>query len=441
MRPHPELKPQRRPWACLPRVLQNRTPESPHLDANQLADLVAGSAPDAVWSHLSRCETCRLASVLAAESGLPEPRRSSGRVFSLHSPVPRWAPAAAALLLIGSAVWWRMRLPLTVHSPAANSAPPLRVRRIARVLPRLAPARRQAGLTPGARLAAAPPPARPARPLVLPAPTQLAITTEPAASAGNNATAAISRPSLAGRRIAAETGIAVALPFPKRTYAALNFPAAPVGNKTVEMTAAPPAMASQPVATLASRQNGGHGILTALFTLRRMGSPLLQDAWNTALAGHAHASALNFALASEGMQPQNTLVANPPAGMLDSLPAGGSETTPAAFTTAHWRLWHGELQRSLVGRRYWEPISAGEVRFRSLTGNGSTLWAGSDDGRLFFTRDGGEHWQVVQLRNAAGQPLLAPITYLRMHGRQGELRAGASFWRTRDGGLHWQPQP
>ncbi len=437
MRSNHDSNPRRQSWHSAFRTLQSRNPEplAEHLDANQLADLLSGRAPDPIWRHLSLCEHCRLAAVLATgDEQTAQIRQPEAVKYGLGA-VPRWLPAAAALLLIGSAVWWRLGLPQIVQSPAPLT-PAARVRRAP------APRRTRTATTTlsQAGIFAARPHTRWTRDLTQAVPVRHSQPPSQPLSGIQLAT------SLAAASAPAQPWLSekAYAPRPSLTMASMDAaPAAqaevanlrPAAAETRKMVLA--SAAEEPAPALASHSDSGHGIFSPLFSIRKLGMPVLQATWNQALMGTGHTIAqMDFAGTSREKQPLNTLVANPPATLNEAT----SETVmdaSSAMAYTHWRLWRGQLQRSLVGQRYWEPIAAGDAQFSSFSGAGPDLWAGTKDGRLFFTHDGGQHWQIWQLRDAAGKPVREPIVEINMQGRTGKLRAQGLVWRTRDGGRHW----
>ncbi len=440
-------------WRSAFRALQAQDQETltTHLDANQLADLLAGRAPVSAWRHLSLCEACRLAAILAA--GGEQPARLQPRSparFHLTA-MPSWLPATAALLLIGSAIWWRVDRTRVIQSPAPASrrSPARRVLALPRLITAPSIASTVAQLSAvrlpkryARRMIPTPASARPPQSAALPRNGfRLATShTTPAAQTWVSEQAYGPRPSLT--LYGANTAPAPAPSFNAAKSLATNTlienSPSSVSGITGKMALA--SNSGHRVAlptTLMPQDSSSHGIFTPLFSIRRLGMPILQATWNQALMGTGHAiTQMDFARASREMQPLNTLVANAPAGLLINSGASAREVS-SSLASPHWRIWHGQLQRSLVGQRYWEPISAGKARFSSFYAAGSILWAGTEDGRLFFTPDGGRHWQVWQLRNSAGQPVHAVIRGLRLQGQSGELHAQGLTWRTRDGGLHW----
>lgn len=431
----------------LQKLQERGTEESPaHLDANQISDLLAGVAPKSAWRHLSRCEPCRLTVLLSSQTNAELPKTLPAKSAYRPAPLQRWAPAAAALLLASGAVWWVTRAPKPSRASAPQRAAllmpvrtqPLRLNTIAATRS-LASLRIGHSSTRGLSFSRARHIRRPHRPRRI----QLATSTVPASP--TSTPSYIPRPSLAPAMQAGMTQLATRLrpaAPAKNLYSGLNpIPTAISAEKTESEI--PASELPSPAVSLASSRQTGHGFFTPLRSLTRMGAPLLQAAWSEALAS-AKSSNMNFALASHEAEPANTLMAYPPdyAPRATTARRRGVVYRAAATKAAaasRWRIWRGELQRSLVGQRYWEPISAGSVRFLALAVEGRRLWAGSNDGRLFSTRDAGAHWRVLQLHNSAGQVVRAAITRLQMSGRTGELRAGHQRWRTQDSGIHWVP--
>ena len=112
---------------------------------------------------------------------------------------------------------------------------------------------------------------------------------------------------------------------------------------------------------------------------------------------------------------------------------------------ALWQLTPaGELQRSLDSGKGWESVSLGlgqPVRLRVLALSGLHVWAGGNGGSLFHSRDGGDHFALVVVKDAHAT-LAGDIVVLEFddvaHGRL--ETADHEVWATSDGGQTWQKQ-
>jgi len=113
-----------------------------------------------------------------------------------------------------------------------------------------------------------------------------------------------------------------------------------------------------------------------------------------------------------------------------------------ADVNAHWRIGRGgELERS-TGAGAWERVLASEkVNFRAVARVGKDVWAGGNDGALFHSSDGGEHWNKVAL-SAGEQSEYGTVVSIHFdNAQQGSVtcESGAT-WTTADGGQSWSRQ-
>jgi photosystem II stability/assembly factor-like uncharacterized protein len=77
------------------------------------------------------------------------------------------------------------------------------------------------------------------------------------------------------------------------------------------------------------------------------------------------------------------------------------------------------------------------VTFRTVVKVGrNNFWAGGDNGALFHSGDGGEHWNKVAL-NETGKIISIEFT----SPQQGSLTTvSGAVWKTSDGGHTWSKQ-
>jgi hypothetical protein len=122
---------------------------------------------------------------------------------------------------------------------------------------------------------------------------------------------------------------------------------------------------------------------------------------------------------------------------------GALSLSRSARQAALWQLTSaGELQRSFDSGKGWESVSLGQsVRLRVLALSGWHVWAGGNGGLLFHSRDGGDHFALVVVKDAHAT-LAGDIVVLEFddvaHGRL--ETAGHEVWATSDGGQTWQKQ-
>ncbi len=132
------------------------------------------------------------------------------------------------------------------------------------------------------------------------------------------------------------------------------------------------------------------------------------------------------------------------AGASDGIIVGSQEPMPSvqASVSQPYRFRiddDGELQRS-AGRDEWKPaLAKAQTRVNAVSVLGMNVWAGGSQGRLFHSKDGGDHWTKIQLE-AAGKPLGETITSIRFRDqRAGTITTDSgAVWETYDGGAHWR---
>jgi photosystem II stability/assembly factor-like uncharacterized protein len=117
------------------------------------------------------------------------------------------------------------------------------------------------------------------------------------------------------------------------------------------------------------------------------------------------------------------------------------------------------LNRSVNSAASWTPISpdltrgdggTGGYPFGTITAvavaksNGAVIYAGTDDGRMWITRNTGGSWTEITaglptrwITSVAVDPTNANLAYVTVSGyRNGD--SGAHVWRTTNGGTTWQ---
>jgi photosystem II stability/assembly factor-like uncharacterized protein len=99
----------------------------------------------------------------------------------------------------------------------------------------------------------------------------------------------------------------------------------------------------------------------------------------------------------------------------------------------------GTIKRSEDGGRTWKAVVVdGATRLYALSANGSTIWVGGGNGKLFRSVDGGVIWTPVQL-TYAGEPVEERIVRIDAGGGSVRVKtaSGLAFVST-DGGTHWE---
>jgi hypothetical protein len=113
----------------------------------------------------------------------------------------------------------------------------------------------------------------------------------------------------------------------------------------------------------------------------------------------------------------------------------------SVITGTEWQITReGELQRSFSRGNFWEPMLKGH-QFRSVAVVGDHVWAGGDDGALYFSADNGRGWTPVAVHNANAS-VTGNVVRLRFDDVQnGSLESSTGeTWNTNDGGQTWHKQ-
>lgn len=88
------------------------------------------------------------------------------------------------------------------------------------------------------------------------------------------------------------------------------------------------------------------------------------------------------------------------------------------------------------------PAPSPELTFRAVAASGLEVWAGTADGALYHTSDGGNRWARV-IPSEAGTILSGEIASIQFSDPQhGKVATStAELWTTSDGGQSWHKQP
>ncbi|MGZ4789079.1 MAG: hypothetical protein ACXVZX_11220, partial [Terriglobales bacterium] len=113
----------------------------------------------------------------------------------------------------------------------------------------------------------------------------------------------------------------------------------------------------------------------------------------------------------------------------------------ATVTGTQWQITnYGQLQQALMGQGGWQNMLSDHT-FRSVAVVGDHIWAGGDNGLLYFSSDNGRNWKplTVQSGNIA---LTGNIVHMRFDDdKQGTIDTSTGeTWSTSDGGQSWQKQ-
>ncbi|HVZ16990.1 MAG TPA: hypothetical protein VG897_07730, partial [Terriglobales bacterium] len=113
----------------------------------------------------------------------------------------------------------------------------------------------------------------------------------------------------------------------------------------------------------------------------------------------------------------------------------------STVTGTQWQITNeGQLQRLYMGQSGWQNMLSDHT-FRSVAVVRDHIWAGGDNGLLYFSSDNGRSWQPLKVQSG-NVSLTGNIVHMRFdddtHGTI-ETSAGES-WNTSDGGKTWIKQ-
>jgi len=118
---------------------------------------------------------------------------------------------------------------------------------------------------------------------------------------------------------------------------------------------------------------------------------------------------------------------------------GGAASQLSLPLRSQWRITdEGHLERSQVGDNWTQALANQAIRFRAVAVVGNDVWAGGNNGALFHSVDGGEHWSQVML-SADGHFETGTVVSIHFDtASQGSIRTetGAT-WTTSDRGQSW----
>jgi photosystem II stability/assembly factor-like uncharacterized protein len=113
----------------------------------------------------------------------------------------------------------------------------------------------------------------------------------------------------------------------------------------------------------------------------------------------------------------------------------------SVITGTEWQITReGELQRSFSRGNFWEAMLKGR-QFRSVAVVADHIWAGGDDGALYFSSDNGRNWNPMPVHDA-NVSVTGNIVRLRFADAQnGSLdTSSGETWNTNDSGQSWHKQ-
>jgi photosystem II stability/assembly factor-like uncharacterized protein len=107
-----------------------------------------------------------------------------------------------------------------------------------------------------------------------------------------------------------------------------------------------------------------------------------------------------------------------------------------------WQITaEGKLQRSLDGGKSWESVAVDpNGHLRVVTATGFQVWAGGNGGVLLHSKDAGDHFMHVTVRQKRSTLKGDIVTLTFPDAQHGRLEtADHDVWTTNDGGKSWQP--
>jgi hypothetical protein len=119
-------------------------------------------------------------------------------------------------------------------------------------------------------------------------------------------------------------------------------------------------------------------------------------------------------------------------------PGNFAQSLARTLAPSPWRVTpDGHLERVNASTGTWTRVlGSAPVAFRVVSTIGRSVWAGGDNGALYHSSDGGEHWNQVALTEAG------TITSIQFDtSQQGSLMTDSgNTWATSDGGKTWSRQ-
>ena len=141
---------------------------------------------------------------------------------------------------------------------------------------------------------------------------------------------------------------------------------------------------------------------------------------------------------------RNAFVANQ-ADTLSQLGKAAAAAKPSmsmgAFqsTRGQWRISaDGHLERRGGADGWTRVLNDEAATLHAVSVVGDNVWAGGEDGALFHSGDGGQHWKRVPLISGSATETGSIISIQFENSQQGTvLTAGGARWSTSDGAVSW----
>ena len=209
----------------------------------------------------------------------------------------------------------------------------------------------------------------------------------------------------------------------------------------------PPGEASSPADTIAATPNYERDAFAAMLNPPKKSAPVAAaggGALNPAATSSAAASA-PLQTAVDQQSPARALgaLSRPAFQSTDksTVAFGNSVAAGRHLVTVRpqWRITaEGRLERSQTADNWTQVLADQPTRFRAVAVVGNDVWAGGNDGALFHSMDGGEHWSPVVL-NTDGHPETGNVVSIHFHTvSQGSVTTDTdSIWTTSDRGHSW----
>jgi hypothetical protein len=119
----------------------------------------------------------------------------------------------------------------------------------------------------------------------------------------------------------------------------------------------------------------------------------------------------------------------------------GAASRHLVTVRSQWRISpEGHLERSQTADNWTQVLADQPTRFRVVAVVGNDIWAGGNNGALFHSVDGGEHWSPVVL-SADGHPETGAVVSIHFDSvSQGSVSTDTGpTWTTTDRGESWLP--
>ncbi len=104
-----------------------------------------------------------------------------------------------------------------------------------------------------------------------------------------------------------------------------------------------------------------------------------------------------------------------------------------------WRIGpEGHVERSTGADEWTRVLDDQPVTFRAVAAMGNNVWAGGNNGALFHSSDGGQHWSKVSVAENSNVETGAIVSIRFVDPQHGVVVAdNGTRWATTDGGATW----